>query len=93
MIVYIIFNKKKKFEIFIIFFIQLLIKEKIMEMMEVEYQEFIMKFEEKIEIVLGLEEIIRKLQDSVVIVYKEVINLYFFLFFKFKFNYYLLEIF
>lgn len=47
-------------------------------MMEVEYQEFIMKFEEKIEIVLGLEEIIRKLQDSVVIVYKEVINLYFF---------------
>lgn len=77
MIVYIIFNKKK-FEIFIIFFIQLLIKEKIMEMMEVEYQEFIMKFEEKIEIVLGLEEIIRKLQDSVVIVYKEVINLYFF---------------
>lgn len=60
-------------------------------MMEVEYQEFIMKFEEKIEIVLGLEEIIRKLQDSVVIVYKEVINLYFFLFFKF--NYYLLEIF
>lgn len=91
MIVYIIFNKKKKFEIFIIFFIQLLIKEKIMEMMEVEYQEFIMKFEEKIEIVLGLEEIIRKLQDSVVIVYKEVINLYFFLFFKF--NYYLLEIF
>lgn len=90
MIVYIIFNKKK-FEIFIIFFIQLLIKEKIMEMMEVEYQEFIMKFEEKIEIVLGLEEIIRKLQDSVVIVYKEVINLYFFLFFKF--NYYLLEIF
>lgn len=92
MIVYIIFNKIK-FEIFIIFFIQLLIKEKIMEMMEVEYQEFIMKFEEKIEIVLGLEEIIRKLQDSVVIVYKEVINLYFFLFFKFKFNYYLLEIF
>lgn len=92
MIVYIIFNKKK-FEIFIIFFIQLLIKEKIMEMMEVEYQEFITKFEEKIEIVLGLEEIIRKLQDSVVIVYKEVINLYFFLFFKFKFNYYLLEIF
>lgn len=90
MIVYIIFNKKK-FEIFIIFFIQLLIKEKIMEMMEVEYQEFIMKFEEKIEIVLGLEEIIRKLQDSVVIVYKEVINLYFFLFFKF--NNYLLEIF
>lgn len=90
MIVYIIFNKKK-FEIFIIFFIQLLIKEKIMEMMEVEYQEFITKFEEKIEIVLGLEEIIRKLQDSVVIVYKEVINLYFFLFFKF--NYYLLEIF
>lgn len=90
MIVYIIFNLKK-FEIFIIFFIQLLIKEKIMEMMEVEYQEFIMKFEEKIEIVLGLEEIIRKLQDSVVIVYKEVINLYFFLFFKF--NYYLLEIF
>lgn len=60
-------------------------------MMEVEYQEFIMKFEEKIEIVLGLEEIIRKLQDSVVIVYKEVINLYFFLFFKFY--YYLLEIF
>lgn len=60
-------------------------------MMEVEYQEFIMKFEEKIEIVLGLEEIIRKLQDSVVIVYKEVINLYFFLFFKF--NYYFLEIF
>lgn len=60
-------------------------------MMEVEYQEFIMKFEEKIEIVLGLEEIIRKLQDSVVIVYKEVINLYFFLFFKF--NNYLLEIF
>lgn len=59
--------------------------------MEVEYQEFITKFEEKIEIVLGLEEIIRKLQDSVVIVYKEVINLYFFLFFKF--NYYLLEIF
>lgn len=90
MIVYIIFNLKK-FEIFIIFFIQLLIKEKIMEMMEVEYQEFIMKFEEKIEIVLGLEEIIRKLQDSVVIVYKEVINLYFFLFFKF--SYYLLEIF
>lgn len=59
--------------------------------MDVEYQEFITKFEEKIEIVLGLEEIIRKLQDSVVIVYKEVINLYFFLFFKFY--YYLLEIF
>lgn len=93
MIAYIIFNKKKKFEIFTPFSTQLSIKEKTMEMMEAEHQEFITKFEEKIEIALGLEETIRKLQDSVAIAHKEVTNLHLFLFFKFKSNYYLSEIF
>lgn len=92
MIVYIIFNKKK-IEIFTTFSTQLSIKEKTMEMMEAEHQEFITKFEEKIEIALGLEETIRKLQDSVAIAHKEVTNLHLFLFFKFKSNYYLSEIF
>lgn len=92
MIVYIIFNLKK-FEIFTTFSTQLSIKEKTMEMMEAEHQEFITKFEEKIEIALGLEETIRKLQDSVAIAHKEVTNLHLFLFFKFKSNYYLSEIF
>lgn len=50
--------------------------------MEAEHQEFITKFEEKIEIALGLEETIRKLQDSVAIAHKEVTNLHLFLFFK-----------
>lgn len=91
MIAYIIFNKKKKFEIFTTFSTQLSIKEKTMEMMEAEHQEFITKFEEKIEIALGLEETIRKLQDSVAIAHKEVTNLHLFLFFKS--NYYFSEIF
>lgn len=91
MIAYIIFNKKKKFEIFTPFSTQLSIKEKTMEMMEAEHQEFITKFEEKIEIALGLEETIRKLQDSVAIAHKEVTNLHLFLFFKS--NNYLSEIF
>lgn len=46
--------------------------------MEAEHQEFITKFEEKIEIALGLEETIRKLQDSVAIAHKEVTNLHLF---------------
>lgn len=48
--------------------------------MEAEHQELITKFEEKIEIALGLEETIRKLQDSVAIAHKEVTNLHLFLF-------------
>lgn len=50
--------------------------------MEAEHQELITKFEEKIEIALGLEETIRKLQDNVAIAHKEVTMLHPFLFFK-----------